>query len=210
MSIKRRMRRAAARAGVPPGATVVADYEIVFSRLPDPRMPDEVREAIPRLQRLASSFPGDAVAELREWIARYPEVPLLYNYLAGAYAAVGDMERAEETAWENYRRNPNYLFARVNHARFRLLRGDLAGAAEALGPRLHLQGLYPHRNRFHISEFVGFHHVLGLYHLESGNRAAAEDTYEMLRAVAPDDPVTRDLDRSLHPLRSTLRRLVGR
>jgi hypothetical protein len=74
------------------------------------------------------------VTELLAWIAREPN-PMLFNWLGMAYGVLGDVEAVRETVRENYRKNPKYLFARLNHAELCLRDGDLAGAREALGTR---------------------------------------------------------------------------
>ncbi|MBN1935009.1 MAG: hypothetical protein JW934_10110 [Anaerolineae bacterium] len=64
---------------------------------------------------------------------------------------------------ENYRRNPDYLFARLNYAELFLRRGDYERVAEILEHKFDLKLLYPRRNRFHVSEVSNFIGLVGLY-----------------------------------------------
>jgi hypothetical protein len=57
---------------------------------------------------------------------------MFFNWLSGAYSVLGDVHGVEETVRENYQRNPQYLFARVNYAELCLRDGDPDGAREAL------------------------------------------------------------------------------
>jgi tetratricopeptide (TPR) repeat protein len=162
------------------------------------RLPRETREALPGLHALVRDDPGAAVTELRAWIAREP-LPMFFNWLSGAYSALGDIEGVEKTVRENYERNPQYLFARVNYAELCLRDGDLDGAREALGGGLDIRALLGGRKRIHVSEFTGYFYAVGLYHIKAGDLDAAENIYRILKDAAPDELPTEELRRLLHP-----------
>lgn len=175
--------------------------EIVYDPLPRPahaHLSPEIREAMPALHALVREDPRAAVTELRAWIAREP-LPLFFNWLSGAYSALGDIKGVEETVRENYERNPQYLFARVNHAELCLRDGDLDGAREALGGGLDIRALLGGRKRVHVSELTGYFYAVGLYHIKAGDLAAAENIYRILKDAAPDELPTEELRRMLHP-----------
>ncbi|WP_331129027.1 hypothetical protein [Longimicrobium sp.] len=193
MSSKRKMRRrsqAAAQA-----------LEIVYGPMDlswHSRLSPETREAMPGLHALLHDDPRAAVTELRAWIEREP-LPMFFNWLSGAYSALGDVPSVEDTVRENYRRNPQYLFARVNYAELCLRDGDLDGALEALGGGLDIRALLGGRKRVHVSELTAYFYAVGLYHIKAGDPAAAEHVYGILKNVAPDEPPTEELRRRLHP-----------
>lgn len=162
------------------------------------RLPRATREALPGLHALVRDDPRAAVTELRAWIAREP-LPMFFNWLSGAYSALGDIQAAEETIHENYRRNPQYLFARVNYAELCLRDGDLDGAREALGSGLDIRALLGGRKRVHVSELTAYFYAVGLYHIRAGDLAAAENVYGILKDAAPDELPTEELRRSLYP-----------
>lgn len=175
--------------------------EIVYGPMSQPwhsRLSPEIREAIPELNALVRDDPRAAVTELRAWIAREP-LPMFYNWLSGAYSALGDTQGVEDTVHENYRRNPQYLFARVNYAELCLRDGDLDGAREALGGGLDIRALLGGRKRVHVSELTAYFYAVALYHINSGDLAAAEHIYRMLKDAAPDEPPTEELRRKLYP-----------
>lgn len=175
--------------------------EIVHHALPQAwqsRLPSDIREAMPRMRDLVREDPRAAVAELRAWIEREP-VPMFYNWLSGAYTALGEVDQADEVVRESYRRNPGYLFGRVNQAELCIRDGDLAGAREALGGDLDITRLLRGRKRIHISEFVAYFYAVGLYHFTAGELDQAERTYELLKEAAPDALPTRVLGHKLHP-----------
>jgi tetratricopeptide (TPR) repeat protein len=192
MSTKRKLRRNRA-----PGRS----YEIVYEPMQQAwhaRLSPEARDALPRLHALVHDDPRAAVTELRAWIAREP-IPMFYNWLGSAYNALGDAEAAKNTVRENYQQNPQYLFARVNHAEICLRDGDLPGALEALGGTLDPRSVLGGRRRIHVSEAAAFFYVVGLYHFKAGDLPAADSTYDLLAEVAPGERCTEALRRLLHP-----------
>jgi tetratricopeptide (TPR) repeat protein len=176
-------------------------YEVVYDAMPPPwlsRASNEARDALTELRDLVRDDPRAAVAELRAWIEREP-LPIFFNWLGAAYGVLGEKKAVRDVVRENYRRNPDYLFARANYAEMCLNDGDLAGALEALGKELDIRPLLGGRRRIHVSEVTAYFYAVGLYHLKNGNRDAAESVYEMLEGVAPGEPGTEGLRRRLHP-----------
>lgn len=175
--------------------------QVVHGPLEQPwlaRLSQETRDALPRLHALVHDDPPAAVAELRAWIEREP-LPMFYNWLSTAFSALGDTAGAEQTVRENYRQNPQYLFARVNYAELCLRDGDLPGAREALGESLDIRPLLGGRKRAHVTEVAGYFFAVGLYHLKAGDRDAAEKIHEMMDEVAPGTRPTEELRRLLRP-----------
>lgn len=162
------------------------------------RLSVEARASLQGLHELLRLDPRTAVAELRDWISREPS-PIFFNWLGAALTELGDDAAAAENTRENYRRNPDYLFARVNYAELCLADGDLAGAREALGETLDIRRLLGGRKRIHVSEAAGFFYVSALYRIETGDREGAERLYEFLEDLAPDDSTTETVRRRLWP-----------
>jgi tetratricopeptide (TPR) repeat protein len=175
--------------------------EIVHGPMPNAwnaRLSEEGRAALQGLHELLRRDPRTAVAELRDWISREPS-PIFFNWLGAALTELGDEAAADENARENYRRNPDYLFARVNYAELCLASGDLSGVREALGETLDIRRLLGGRKRNHVSEAAGFFYVSALYRIETGDREAAERLYELLEGLAPGDSTTETVRRRLWP-----------
>lgn len=208
-------RRPSTRTAAPAKEDVlyVSEYEITSEPIEDKRyrkLPREVKEEFERLHALIQTDARKAIEELPGWIKRYPDLPILYNYLSVAYSQTGAYRQAERTILENLQRNPDYLFARLNYAEICLARRDYEGVAEILENKFDLKLLCPHRRRFHLSEFVGFMSVVGRYFVGIGEPDAAKKVYKVLRQVAPNDLATRQLRHELHPglLQRITRRLL--
>ena len=117
----------------------------------------------------------------------------------------------QEVILENYQRNPDYLFARLNYGELCRLQGDYEQIAEIFEHKFDLKLLYPRRKRFHISEVANFMGLIGVYFFETGQPDVAERYYEMLEQIAPDYPMTRLLQSKLHPtfFGRILKRMAG-
>jgi tetratricopeptide (TPR) repeat protein len=165
-----------AHASEKPSAVSLIHYEITTAPIHDrryQRLPRHVKEAIERLYNVSQRRPREAIPELRDWITQYPHIPQFYNYLSVAYSLVGQRRESEAVVQENYRRNPDYLFARINYAEVCLARGDYEQIADIFAHTFDLHALYPQRKRFHLSEVANFMGLVGLYFVAIGNREAA-------------------------------------
>ncbi len=168
-------------------------YEITSEPIMGERylsLPRHVRDAFERIYGLVDTDPDKAIDEIQGWLKQYPDIPMLYNFLFAAYSGIGEEQKADEITLLNYHKNPDYLFARLNYAEMLIAKGDYAKAGEVLEHKFDLQDLYPDRNRFHISEYVGFMNVVGMYLAGTGEQDAAWLVYEVLEKVAPDSAAT--------------------
>ena len=192
----------------------IVEYEITLEPIEDrqyKRLPGQVKDAIERLHHEAQRNPRQAIPELVDLVKQYPQIPMLYNYLSVAYSQAGQRGKAEEAIRENYLRNRDYLFARLNYAELCLARGDYEQIAEIFEHKFDLKLLYPNRKRFHISEVANFMGLISIYFLKTDKRESAMRYYEILKDIAPSYPMTKMLRRKLHPgfLGRMLRRMVG-
>lgn len=195
-------------------AVYLTRYEITEEPIQDQyyrQLPSHVKDAVERLHHEAQNKPRKAIPELKKMIKQYPKLPQLYNFLAAAYSGMGEIRKAEAVTLVNIRKNPDYLFARLNYAEFCLNRKDYAKIPEIFDNKFDLQLLYPKRKRFHITEVVNFMGVMGIYFYEIHNREVAEKYNEFLQEIAPDYPMAKILKRKLSPnlFVRLLRRLTG-
>jgi tetratricopeptide (TPR) repeat protein len=211
---KKATRRSALQSQDELKAVRIVEYEITLEPIEDrqyKRLPCQVKDAVERLHHEVQKHPRQAIPELVDLVKQYPKIPMLYNYLSVAYSQAGQRGKAEEAIRENYRRNRDYLFARLNYAELCRARGDYEQIAEIFEHKFDLKLLYPNRKRFHISEVANFMGLIGIYFLETGEKESAERYYEILKDIAPSYPMTKMLRRKLHPgfLGRMLRRMVG-
>ncbi len=176
-------------------------YEITTEPIQDrryERLPVQAQDAIERLYYDIQKHPHQAIPELLGLIKKYPDIPKLYNFLSVAYSRAGQKEKSEKVILENYKRNPDYLFARLNYAELCRTRGDYERIAKIFDHKFDLKLLYPKRKRFHVSEVSNFMGLIGIYFLETGKRKTAKMYYGILKKISPGYSMTKELRKKLN------------
>ena len=186
--------RAARRRSPLPPAVVALTYEITRDALtpdsPDPAILHMDEDDRHDLFDLVHHDPAAALPRLQAWVQRYPDSRTLRNWLAMAYSGVDDNVSAEQETRELYQRHPDYLFAKVAMAQFALHRGELDQVEAIFDQQFDLKLLYPHRDVFHLTEFLAFARVMVEYFLRKRNHHTARLYYDMMNKLAPDHPLT--------------------
>jgi tetratricopeptide (TPR) repeat protein len=134
--------------------------------------------------------PAAAIPELEKLLERYPESGTLMNWLATAYSQTRQKEKAEQISERNYQLHPDYLFARINRAVFLISHGKFDEAAKMMDNKWDLKQLYPSRDVFHITEFLGLSHVAVMYFSHIDEFETALSIAETMEKVSPGHPTT--------------------
>jgi tetratricopeptide (TPR) repeat protein len=187
---------------LPSDALIYTEYDITDEPLDNrdiKKLPGQVQARIDDLYELAQRDPTQAIPELERLVTIYPHIPTFANHLSIAYLAAGDQEHAIALVREAYRRHPQYLFAKVNYANLCLQHGEIEKVPGMFDHAFDLKQLYPHRTRFHVSEFAGFAGVMCRYCCAIGEQDTALLYYQMLKQVAPKHPMTKHAKRALYP-----------
>ena len=193
----------------------LVEYELTYDALDDPRgrrLPQVDQQRIDAVIERFMERPGQSVEALEQLVADFPNFERLYNYLGVAYEHASRFDEARQLMRQTYERFPDYLFAKLSYARLCLLEGRYNEVADVFEHKFDLCLLYPHRRRFHITEFTSFHMVMGEYHHAIGDKSQAQRHYEALQQAAPDCPDACRLRALLrpHPLRKLLQETVRR
>jgi tetratricopeptide (TPR) repeat protein len=143
-----------------------------------------------RLFEEVHNNPTAAIPKLEALLVRFPDEPMLLNWLASAMQSAGDMEKAEAIALRNFEANPDYLFAKVNYAHIRLAKGDLEAVERVLNKQFDLKLLYPERNAFHVTEFITLSHLMVSYWVKKGEFKTARLLFKTMEEIAPEHPST--------------------
>ena len=171
-----------------------SEYVITYDPIEDKGdvLPRSVRDRMKNhIHDMLRSKPTQAIKELLALKESYPDAPIIYNYLSVAYEAAGNHIASREAIIENYHKNPDYLFAKINYAQICLMEGDAEKVPEIFGGYLDLKLLFPNRNCFHVTEFCGFNGVMCAYFAATGRLDSAKLLYKALVEVAPDSELTR-------------------
>jgi len=188
---------------------VITEYEVTYEPMENPyikKLSHSVRKKIGKiseeLYEMVFKQPEKAVISLKEAIEQYPDVPQFSNYLMMAYSKTGEWDKIEDLVAENYRKYPDYLFAKLNYAELCLRRKEIDQIPIIFDNKFDLKLLYPKRKKFHITEVIGFMGITGLYYCEIGEIKSAELCYSILRKLDPQNERTRQLKRKLSEKRS--------
>lgn len=182
-----------------PNKAYIAYYEYTITDEPLKliKIPPELEKETEELFCKVYEKPEEVIGRLENLIKTYPNIPQFYNYLSVAYSRIGDYEKAEEVTESNYKKNPDYLFAKLNYAEICIQKRELEKIPEIFDNKFELKVLYPERNKFHISEVIGFWGVTGIYFALRGYTQQAQLCYKNLKQLAPKHPFTKKLGNRL-------------
>ena len=175
----------------------ILSYDITDRPFVNPSIPKEVQDVIEELYEQTQNDPKRSIGRLEEFIGKYPTVPILYNYISVAYSNLNDKKMARYYIRQNYRHNPDYLFAKLNYAGMCIDEGNYEMVPEILDNKLEIKLLYPERDVFHISEVIGFNGIVGLYYAYAGMKKEAEIYCETIDKLDPGHPYVTSIRRFL-------------
>lgn len=151
-----------------------------------------------RLQEIGSALiEGAAGDRSREFIAnlevlraRYPRIPVIWNFLGTAFDLSGDQASAERLIEETHREFPDYLFGIASYVRLCIRRGEMDAVEQLIGRKLFIGAMYPDRHRFHVSEVLAYTSVVIEYLFLNGEADKARPSLKIMEQLAPDHPET--------------------
>ena len=190
---------------------ILLEYEITYDAIEHrslKKLPKNIRNNIADLHDKAHYRPKEIIPELKKLAEKYFNVPILMNYLSAAYSRIGDFKNAEKVVLKNYKRHPNYLFAKINYAQICLENNEFEKIPIIFDNKFDLCLLYPHRKEFHFTEFVSFNGITCRYFMEIGEREKADAYFKLLKSIAPRNKTTKIIKRVLYP--SLYRRIINR
>ncbi|NGX51598.1 MAG: hypothetical protein K1060chlam2_01470 [Chlamydiae bacterium] len=168
-----------------------------LSHLKEGLSQDELERFLELYSRVQEN-PWESRKEIEEFREKHPDHPGVLNLLTFIYLSRRKVKRANKLIKENYERNPNYIFARINYADLCLRRYQQKKIAEIFDNKFSLSELYPDKKVFHVSEFRGFMVLMGFYHLAIGKREAAEGYHYLAARIDPNHPNTKILEKKLY------------
>jgi hypothetical protein len=173
--------------------------EISFDEVPRDEKKEKMppREVVNAINKVAPLLKGshNLLPYLRQFEVfkkKYPDVPVVYNYLRNIYALMKESTKAAALDLECYEFFPDYVFARTQYAR-NFLHTDPEKSFTILGGTPSINEAYPKRKVFHISEAMSFYSVLIEYFIRTKNLAIAKSWLDMIAEIAPDHPAVENL-----------------
>lgn len=150
------------------------------------------------LYALAQESPKKAKKRVETFHALHPDHPEVINLLTFLLMSQRKIRQGDRLIEENFKKNPDYLFARINYADLCLRRKEPQKVPELFHHKLSLKEFLPQKKMFHISEFRGFMVLMGLYHFSIGKREVAECYHYLAHRVDPCHPGTKILEKKLY------------
>lgn len=148
---------------------------------------------------MLTTNPKQAIEQLLVLREKYPHAPMLSNFLSNAYGRMGNRKAVLELVIENYVKNPDYLFAKINYAQQCLDNCWFEKIPEIFDHKFDLKLLYPNRNTFHVTEFAGFAGVMCGYYSSIGKQDTAQLLFDTLKKVTPESPMVGYAKSFLYP-----------
>jgi tetratricopeptide (TPR) repeat protein len=162
------------------------------------RLSKEALKTYIHLLEQAQFYPHKVFDEVKEFYENHSDLPEAMNLLTYLYIQKKQIAKAEELTEENYKKNPDYLFARINYADQCLRKKQPEKVAEIF-PSFHLKELYPKREVFHFAEFRGFMVTLGFYYLALKNKKKSKECLDFALQADPDHSSVKLLQKKLRP-----------
>lgn len=148
------------------------------------------------LVELSQNNPKQACAEVEAFLSRQPQFAPAANLLAYIYIKLKKIKKAERLIEENHQKFPDYLPAKINYGDL-CLRKKKLDEIPKIFPSFNLKELYPHKQKFLISEVRAFAVLMGFYHLKMKKRAEAEKFYIQAVEAEPLHPSIALLEKKL-------------
>ncbi len=145
--------------------------------------PIALAEVQKELHELANKGSDFAIKKIERWIEKYPNVPLLYNYLATAYMNNKQIDKATQINDQSAKRFPDYPLFRTNMAVTAIAKGELDKAEAILGKNLELSEFLPNRKIYHVTEMVQFLEIVTYFFIAKGEYDLAENRINIMKEV---------------------------
>lgn len=177
----------------------IENYVVSYEAMQDAAIPDELTPHIDRFHRQAKTNPTQQLAlELRQSIAKYPNIPSLKNYLYTTLIQIGQVKEAKQVLNDTIRKHPRYVYGLCIKALQTMQDADPTdpdSTAEAIaeverlfnGPPTDISLVYPERKTFHYSEVENFLLVCVNYEILKQNPDTAESQLKLLKEVGFDN-----------------------
>jgi len=123
--------------------------------------------------------------QLKVLIAKYPHVPTFYNYLSVAYQDAEQYDKVLPVIKTLIKKFPYYFHAQLNLLSYYLKTENREVLDTYFENVKSIQDVAPKKEKFHVSEFMGFYTAFMEYLEVKKDKQKMEKILEMLDKVAP-------------------------
>jgi len=180
---------------------LIHKYKITEEPLDDKyskyNIPKKMEERIEYYFNNLKKNPGKIIDDLLCFHDKDKKNPLINNFLFTCYFVLGKKKEAEKIANENYKLNPNYLFAKLNLASLYLHKKQHHLIPKLFEYKFDLKSIYPDREIFHFSEARDFHLIFAKYFYYTNEYKQSKMYYKIAKKCGGKD---NELDYFFMPL----------
>ncbi len=176
---------------------VEVSYNQIADRLSKIFVPGDLKEYL-ALYEKAQANPKEALPKILLFKKKHADLPEINNLLSYTFIRRKKIKKAEKLIEENYKKNPDYLFARINYADLCLRKNQSSQIPKIFNHKKTLNEVYPQRTSYHFSELIGFICLMGFYYLNTGQKELAMDYCAYARLIDPDDDTLYLLEKKLY------------
>lgn len=118
---------------------------------------------------------------------KYPNTPIVLNYIGNGYQLLNLDDKVKELVIETYEKFPGYLFGVTGRANIYIQEGSPEKAFEVLKGAYTLKQLYPHRDVFHYTEARAFLDCMVAYFCAIEEIKQAENYLQIMEDLLEED-----------------------
>lgn len=162
-------------------------------------LPPEVDKIHEKVYNKVHKMPGEAIVQLTGYLKKYPDHPVLLNWLICAYQNDGQYDKIGPLVFKNFEKNPTYLFARTNYGMYELRKNSNYKVVPIIFNNvLWLPNLYPERDEFHSTEAESFYQLIGHYYVYDGQLDKAQNVVDLLDSFDANPSIVEPLEMLLN------------
>ena len=143
------------------------------------------------------------IKKLKRLIEKYPDTPVLKNYLSVLYSKLGDWDKVNEVNHELVKAYPDYLFGKMNLAMEYLFEEEYEKAFKVFDGKFEIYEMYPNREVFHEKEVKSFYSTLFRCFVGIREFEMAENILEYLEGALRDKEGLNELHSLLQNAKSS-------
>lgn len=189
------------------GKTYRISFEAMPEQLKERLQGNSLKQYLGLLEEVQKQ-PRKVYQSIKDFSAKYSDVPEVINLLTFAHIQNHRINLAEQLIEETYHKYPEYFFAKVNYADQCIRRKKLDKVSEIF-PSFDLQNLNPGKEIYHTSEFRGFLIMMAYYYKARKQIPLAIPYFKKAKEIDPNHPSVVYLEKKLFK-KSLFRRLFSK
>jgi len=125
---------------------------------------------------------------------KYPNVPMIYNYISILYERDGNDKKYFDVVNETIKKFPDYIFGKISLCDYYIKKNLHNKVPEVLRNKFNIYQHYPtDKEEFHVSEVRGFYSILGSYYIYCNKMENAYYCYFILCDIDNEHEVAKKL-----------------